>query len=86
MAFRTKDYFAIGGLEPLIKIRAKLKLIECPDDFYIAVKLREIGKIVTVLGTTVRAISKEGDSFRAMKRAHHQQEDGKKLQHYLMSN
>ena len=80
---RREDYFQIGGLEPLLGLKEKLNLTDCPDDFYLAVKLSQIGNIVTVFGAPVRTISKEGNSWNAARHAQSQQKDGRKLWRHL---
>ena len=82
-ALRNEDYFKMGGLEPLLELKAKLNLTDCPDDFYLAVKLSQIGNIVTAFGAPVRTISKEGNSLKAIVHAQSQQKDGRKLWKYL---
>ena len=73
----------MGGLEPLLELKAKLNLTDCTDDFYLAVKLSQIGNIVTAFGAPVRTISKEGNSLKAIVHAQSQQKDGRKLWKYL---
>ena len=80
---RREDYLKIGGLKPLLELKEKLHLTDCPDDYYLAIKLSQIGNIVTVFGAPVRTISKEGNSLNAIKHAQSQQRDGRKLWTYL---
>jgi glycosyltransferase involved in cell wall biosynthesis len=82
-ALRKADYVRIGGLAQLLSIKKSIFLTETPDDFYLAVMLGKLGKIVTVTSTKVFVFSKEETSAHTIERSRHQVTDGKKLYEYL---
>ncbi len=83
IALRKSDYERIGGLEPLLVLKESLGLSETPDDYYLAVMLGKIGKIVTLFNTAVYVVMKEESNRHAIERSRKQVADGRKLWAHL---
>lgn len=82
-AVRKVSFENIGGLDPALNLFKKLNVSLMPDDWYLGIKLSEIGKIVLTKKTTVHTQSKCKNSLERFQQSKKQTKDGKKLYSYF---
>ena len=67
-AIRKNTYEIISGLTPFIELRKSLNIERWPDDAYLGLKCREIGKVKFATGSFVYAVAKEKNNIEVLKR------------------
>lgn len=82
-AIKKSTYEIIGGLAPFIKLRESLNIETWPDDAYLGLKCREVGKVVFVSGSLVIAVAKEREIRSSIARGKKDIKAGKILKKYF---
>lgn len=85
-AVKKSAYEKVGGLAPLFEIKKKLGLKQWLEDYYLSIKLQEIGGIVFARKSVVWVKPKEQNSLEARKRVKDSLSEIERLRQYLSQN
>jgi hypothetical protein len=84
-ACRRLDYQRVGGFASLLDLRARLALPEWAEDFYLSLKLWQIGAIVFTRRPVAHAASKQSSGRESILRAWSQQRSERLLLKEIMT-